>query len=120
MRNRPRELGLVIGALVSLGRLARIDGRAKIRENLRQAARRRARVGGGNQRNFAYLLWFHLLSVSSATAASSYHFMMPPLGMLFGWLLLGEQVGFTDLIGVVPVAIGIYLVTHPATSRSKT
>jgi drug/metabolite transporter (DMT)-like permease len=63
---------------------------------------------------FAYLLWFHLLTVSSATAASSYHFMMPPLGMLFGWLLLGEPVAFSDLIGVVPVAIGIYLVTHPA------
>src|SRR5580704_11755126 len=63
---------------------------------------------------FAYLLWFHLLTVSGATAASSYHFMMPPLGMLFGWLLLGEHVAFTDLVGVVPVAIGIYLVTRHA------
>jgi len=68
---------------------------------------------------FAYLLWFHLLTVSSATAASSYHFMMPPLGMLSGWLLLDEQVAFTDLIGVVPVAIGIYLVTHAASSRRE-
>jgi drug/metabolite transporter (DMT)-like permease len=67
---------------------------------------------------FAYLLWFHLLDVSGATAASSYHFMMPPLGMLFGWLLLGEQVALTDLIGIVPVALGIYLVTRPALSRS--
>jgi drug/metabolite transporter (DMT)-like permease len=63
---------------------------------------------------FAYLLWFHLLNVSGATAASSYHFMMPPLGMLFGWLLLGEQVALTDLIGIVPVALGVYLVTRPA------
>ncbi len=46
---------------------------------------------------FAYLLWFHLLTVSGATAASSYHFMMPPLGMLFGWLLLGEQVALDRL-----------------------
>jgi drug/metabolite transporter (DMT)-like permease len=67
---------------------------------------------------FAYLLWFHLLDVSGATAASSYHFMMPPLGMLFGWLLLGEQVALTDLIGIVPVALGIYLVTRPALSLS--
>jgi drug/metabolite transporter (DMT)-like permease len=66
---------------------------------------------------FAYLLWFHLLNVSGATAASSYHFMMPPLGMLFGWLLLGEQVALTDLIGIVPVALGIYLVTRPASLR---
>src|SRR5262245_8899223 len=67
---------------------------------------------------FAYLLWFHLLNVSGATAASSYHFVMPPLGLLFGWLLLGEQVALTDLIGIVPVAIGIYLVTRPASSRN--
>ena len=41
---------------------------------------------------FAYLLWFRILTVSGATAASSYYFLMPPLGMLFGWLLLGEHV----------------------------
>jgi drug/metabolite transporter (DMT)-like permease len=61
---------------------------------------------------FAYLLWFQMLTVSGATAASSYHFLMPPLGMLFGWLLLGEQVAPADLAGIVPVALGIYLVTH--------
>jgi drug/metabolite transporter (DMT)-like permease len=59
------------------------------------------------------LLWFRMLTVSGATAASSYHFMMPPLGLLFGWLLLGEHVQPTDLIGIVPVAIGIYFVTRP-------
>jgi drug/metabolite transporter (DMT)-like permease len=66
---------------------------------------------------FAYLLWFHLLNVSGATAASSYHFLMPPLGMLFGWLLLGERIAITDLLGIVPVAVGIYLVTRPARRR---
>jgi drug/metabolite transporter (DMT)-like permease len=63
---------------------------------------------------FAYLLWFKLLERSGATAASSYHFLMPPLGMLFGWLLLGEHVSSLDLAGIVPVAVGIYLVTRPA------
>jgi drug/metabolite transporter (DMT)-like permease len=53
-----------------------------------------------------------MLNVSGATAASAYHFVMPPLGMLFGWLLLGERIAATDLIGIVPVAIGIYLVTR--------
>jgi drug/metabolite transporter (DMT)-like permease len=61
-----------------------------------------------------YLLWFHLLTTSGATAASAYHFIMPPLGMLFGWLLLGEHVATADLVGIVPVALGIYLVTRPA------
>ncbi len=66
-----------------------------------------------------YLIWFHLLTTSGATAASAYHFMMPPLGMLFGWLLLGEHVAFSDLIGIAPVALSIYLVTRPAAPRQR-
>ena len=62
---------------------------------------------------FAYLIWFKLIEHSGATAASSYHFLMPPLGMLFGWWLLGEHVSVVDLAGIVPVAFGIYLVTRP-------
>jgi drug/metabolite transporter (DMT)-like permease len=62
----------------------------------------------------AYLLWFHLLKVCGATAASAYHFLMPPLGMLFAWMVLGEHVETRDLMGIVPVALGIYLVTRPA------
>jgi drug/metabolite transporter (DMT)-like permease len=62
---------------------------------------------------FGYLLWFHLLTEVGATAASAYHFLMPPLGMMFGWLLLGERVAWPDLLGILPVAIGIYLVTRP-------
>ena len=62
----------------------------------------------------AYALWFHLLKVCGATAASAYHFIMPPLGMLFAYLVLGEHVAFRDLLGIVPVALGIYLVTRPA------
>ena len=60
----------------------------------------------------AYVLWFHLLKVCGATAASAYHFLMPPLGMLFAWAVLGERVEIRDLLGIVPVALGIYLVTR--------
>ena len=65
----------------------------------------------------AYFIWFHLLKVCGATAASAYHFLMPPLGMLFAWLVLGEHLTFRDLLGIVPVALGIYLVTRPAASQ---
>jgi hypothetical protein len=44
-----------------------------------------------------YLLWFHLLTVS---AASAYHFLMPPLGLVFAWALLGEHVAPADLAGM--------------------
>lgn len=62
----------------------------------------------------AYWLWFHLLKVCGATAASAYHFLMPPLGMLFAYLVLGEHIEARDLLGIIPVALGIYLVTRPA------
>jgi drug/metabolite transporter (DMT)-like permease len=66
----------------------------------------------------AYRLWFHLLRVCGATAASAYHVLMPPLGMLFAWMVLGEHVEARDLLGIVPVALGIYLVTRsPATAQ---
>lgn len=61
-----------------------------------------------------YMLWFRLLARHSATAASSLHFLMPPLGLGFGWLLAGESVPALDLLGILPIAIGIALVTRPA------
>jgi len=61
----------------------------------------------------AYLLWFHLLKVCGATAASAWHFLMPPLAMLFAFLVLGERVELRDMLGILPVALGIYLVTRP-------
>ncbi|MDQ0345659.1 DMT family transporter [Ancylobacter vacuolatus] len=61
-----------------------------------------------------YGLWFYLLTRASATAASSLHFLMPPLGLFFGWLLLGEAVPLLDILGIVPIALGIWLVTRPA------
>ena len=67
----------------------------------------------------AYLLWFHLLKVCGATAASAYHFLMPPLGMLFAFLVLGEHVEFRDLLGIAPIALGIHLVTRPAASIER-
>ncbi len=67
----------------------------------------------------AYRLWFHLLRVCGATAASAYHFLMPPLGMLFAWMILGEHVELRDLMGIVPVALGIYLVTRPAAAATS-
>lgn len=66
----------------------------------------------------AYQLWFHMLRTCGATAASAYHFVMPPLGMLFAYLVLGEHLEMRDLLGIVPVALGVYLVTRPARSQT--
>ncbi len=60
----------------------------------------------------AYLLWLHLLRVRSATQASALHFLMPPLGLVMSWLALGEPLHGSDLLGIMPVAWGIWLVTR--------
>lgn len=59
----------------------------------------------------AYLAWFGLLQRRSAAAASAWHFALPPLGLGFGWLLLGETVQPLDFLGILPVALGIALAT---------
>jgi drug/metabolite transporter (DMT)-like permease len=59
-----------------------------------------------------YALWFTILSRNSATAASALHFLMPPLGLFFGWLVLGEMVSWPDMLGIAPIAVGIWLVTR--------
>lgn len=66
----------------------------------------------------AFLLWFFLLRRGTATAASSLHFLMPPLGLMMSWAVLGETLHPLDLLGVVPVALGIRLATtEPVSSR---
>ena len=62
----------------------------------------------------AVLLWFRLLTNGTAFAASSLHFLMPPLGLPMSWAVLGEPLQALDLLGVVPVALGIWLTTHDA------
>lgn len=60
----------------------------------------------------AYWIWFYLLRHGAASSVSSWSFLTPPLGVLFGWLLLDEHVAWIDLAGIVPVALGIVLVTR--------
>lgn len=59
-----------------------------------------------------YQLWFHLLESGSASAASAWFFLTPPLGLFVGALLLDEPLNWLDFIGIVPVVLGIVLVTR--------
>jgi drug/metabolite transporter (DMT)-like permease len=68
----------------------------------------------------AFLLWFWLLRQGSAATASSLHFLIPPIGVLMSWAALGERLNARDLLGVIPVAAGIWLVTRPNPPRPIT
>ncbi|WP_341237337.1 DMT family transporter [uncultured Limnobacter sp.] len=59
-----------------------------------------------------YQLWFNLLERGSASAASVWFFLTPPLGLLAGAWLLDEPLNWIDFIGIVPVVLGIVLVTR--------
>lgn len=60
----------------------------------------------------AFSIWMFILSRTTATRASALHFLMPPLGLMFGWLLLREPVPLLDLVGIVPIALGLWMVTR--------
>lgn len=68
----------------------------------------------------ALLLWFWLLRHGSASSASALHFLIPPIGLAMSWAVLGEQVSGSDTLGVIPVALGIWLATRPAPVRTTT
>lgn len=65
----------------------------------------------------AHLSWFAMLRQSTASAATAWHFLLPPLGLAFAWLLLGERPVLVDLLGAGPIVLGVWLVTRAAPPR---
>jgi len=63
------------------------------------------------------LLWFYLLRSGTASRASAYHFLNPGLGLVMGWLALGEPLLWPDLWGLLPITAGIGLVTRSDAAR---
>ncbi|MGR3542251.1 MAG: DMT family transporter [Hasllibacter sp.] len=58
----------------------------------------------------ATYVWFRLVARIGATPAATFHFLTPPFGVLIAFALLGEALGWTDLVGVAVIAAGIFLV----------
>lgn len=58
----------------------------------------------------ATLLWFTLVRRIGATRAATFHFLNPFFGVAIAALLLGERIGFLDVVGVAVVMIGILAV----------
>jgi len=55
-------------------------------------------------------IWFTLVNDIGAIRASVFHFLNPFFGVLVAALVLGEQIGPNDMIGVAIVAAGILMV----------
>ena len=66
----------------------------------------------------ATLVWFWLVNRIGATRAATFHFLNPFFGVAVAALLLGENLGPREILGVVIIAFGILAVQLSRQSRS--
>jgi len=58
----------------------------------------------------AYVLYYRLIAAAGAVIASLATYLMPPVGVTLGWLVLGEPVGWRLVVGVVLILFGMAVV----------
>lgn len=58
------------------------------------------------------LLWFWIIRTAGASKASTLHFLNPSLGLLLAWVLLDEVPDWNELLGVLPISLGVLLVVR--------
>jgi drug/metabolite transporter (DMT)-like permease len=58
----------------------------------------------------AYVLYYRLIAAAGAVIASLATYLMPPVGVTLGWLVLGEPVGWRLLVGIVLILLGMAVV----------
>lgn len=67
----------------------------------------------------AYVLYFRLIADVGPTRAMTVTFLMPALGMLWGWLFLGETITLPMLAGAGLIVGGTAAVLRPRQSRYR-
>ncbi|PPE70042.1 DMT family transporter [Caldimonas thermodepolymerans] len=60
----------------------------------------------------SYLVWFWLIRHYPATRLASFTFLTPLLGLMMGWVILGETITPQLLVALACVAAGIWLVNR--------
>jgi drug/metabolite transporter (DMT)-like permease len=57
-----------------------------------------------------FVLWFWVLSIYPASDMASFSFLAPVFGVIFGWLILDENISLTIFGSLLLVSIGIILI----------
>ena len=58
------------------------------------------------------VIWFYLQKEIGAVKYSSFHFLVPFFGIGISYFLLGEILTFSDMVGVLIIILGLYLVNR--------
>ena len=66
----------------------------------------------------AYVLYFRLLADIGPIKASTTTFLIPPFGVLWGALLLGEPLSWDYLPGCALIGVALWLVVRPGATRT--
>ena len=61
----------------------------------------------------AFLLYYRLVARVGPTRTLLVTLLMPAFGMLWGYLMLGEQIGWVRILGAAVILGGTYLVAYP-------
>ncbi|WP_445506421.1 DMT family transporter [Niallia sp. 03190] len=70
--------------------------------------------------SFTFVVWFWVLKKINASKASMALMFVPILGIIFGWLQLGEKITVSIMIGSFLICIGIFMNTYNFTSIRRT
>ena len=62
--------------------------------------------------SMGFLFWFWLLTIYKASGVASFSFLSPVFAVIFGWALLGEQIGPLVWVALAMVATGIFLINR--------
>ena len=65
-----------------------------------------------------FVAWFWVLSIYPASDMASFSFLAPLFGVLFGWLILNEELTWNILLALTLVGIGIILVNKKAKPKA--
>jgi drug/metabolite transporter (DMT)-like permease len=67
--------------------------------------------------SIGFLVWFWVLSIYPPSDMASFSFLVPLFGVLFGWLILDEEVGLTLIGALALVSLGIVLINRRPKKR---
>ena len=62
--------------------------------------------------SLGFLAWFALLKIYRASDVASFSFLSPVFAVVFGWMMLGEEVGLKIWLALGLVAAGIFLINR--------